>query len=92
MINYQVAEKMFKSEQKYSTKLWKAVYTNVFNVLKTSSELVSYREEILQIWWQIILLVTEVQTAVSFKEVYEKYYKIFKEQVAQSGSLFVKRV
>ena len=37
-------------------------------------------------------LVTEAQAAASFKEVYEECYKIFKEQVAQSGSSFVKRV
>ena len=32
-INNQVTEKMFKSGQKYSAKLWKVVYTDVFNVL-----------------------------------------------------------
>ena len=83
---------MSKSEWEYLAKLWKVVYTNVFNVLKMSLELVSYREEILQIWWQITLLVTKAQAAAFFKKVYEKCYKIFKEQVAQSDLLFVKRV
>ena len=87
-----MTEKMFKSEQEYSAELWRTAYTDVFNILKVLSELVSYREEILQIWQQIILLVTEVQAAASFKKAYEECYKIFKEQVAQSDSLFVKRV
>ena len=38
---------MSELEQKYLAKLWKAVYTDVFNVFKTSLKLVSYREEIL---------------------------------------------
>ena len=38
------------------------------------------------------LLATEVQAAAFFKKAYEECYKIFKEQVAQSDSLFVKRV
>ena len=38
------------------------------------------------------LLATEAQAAASFKEVYEECYRIFKGQVAQSGSSFVKRV
>ena len=40
---------MFKSEWEYSAKLWKAAYTNVFNIFRTLSNLASYREEILQI-------------------------------------------
>ena len=91
-IDTQVAVKMFKSEQEYSAKLWKSAYVSVFNVLKTSSRLVSYREEILQIWWWITLLATEAQAATFFKEAYEECYRIFKGQVAQSGSSFVKRV
>ena len=42
---------MSESGQEYSAKLWKAAYADVFNILETSSKLVSYREEILQIWW-----------------------------------------
>ena len=42
---------MTKSEQEYLAELWKTVYVNVFNILKTLLKLVSYREEILQIWW-----------------------------------------
>ena len=64
----------------------------MFNVLKISSELASYREEMLQIQQQITPLATEAQAAVSFKEAYEECYRIFKEQVAQSDSLFAKRV
>ena len=91
-VNDQVTIKMFKSGQEYSAELWKAAYTDVFNVLKTSSKLVSYREEILQIWQQMTLLATEAQVAAFFKEAYEECYRIFKEQVAQSDSSFVKRV
>ena len=83
---------MFKSEWEYSAELWKTVYTDVFNIFEASSELVSYREGILQIQQQIMLLVTEVQAAVSFEKVYKECYRIFKELVAQSDSLFVKRV
>ena len=78
--------------QEYSAELWKAAYADVFNILKTSLKLADYREEILQIWWQITLLVTEAQTAAFFKEAYKEYYEIFKEQVAQSGSSLMKRV
>ena len=83
---------MFKSGQEYLAELWKTVYTDVFNVLKASSRLVSYREEILQIWQQITSLATEAQAAASFKKAYKECYRIFKEQVAQSDSSFVKRV
>ena len=83
---------MFKSGQEYLAELWKAVYADVFNILKVSSKLVSYRERILQIQQQIILLVSEAQAAASFKEVYKECYKIFKEQVAQSDLSFAKRV
>ena len=38
------------------------------------------------------LLATEAQAAAFFKEVYEECYRIFKGQVAQSDSSFVKRV
>ena len=38
---------MSESEQEYSAELWKAAYTDVFNILKMSLRLVSYREEIL---------------------------------------------
>ena len=64
----------------------------MFNVLKISLNLVSYREEILQIQQQITLLVTKTQAVTFFKEVYEEYYRIFKKQVAQSDLSFVKRV
>ena len=37
-------------------------------------------------------LATKAQAAAFFKEVYKECYKIFKEQVAQSDLLFVKRV
>ena len=83
---------MFKPGQEYSAELWKSAYTSVFNILKMSSKLVSYREEILQIQQQITLLATEAQAAASFKEVYEECYRIFKRQVAQLDSSFVKRV
>ena len=83
---------MFKSGQEYSAELWKSAYVSVFNVLETSSKLVSYREEILQIWRQMTLLVTEAQAAASFKKAYKECYRIFKEQVAQSDSSFAKRV
>ena len=49
-IDTQVTIKMFKPGQEYSAELWKSAYISVFNILKTSSRLVSYREEILQIW------------------------------------------
>ena len=92
VIDNQVTVKMFKSGREYLTELWKSAYTSVFDVLKTSLRLVSYREEILQIWWQMTLLATEALAAAFFKEAYEECYKIFKEQVAQSGSSFAKRV
>ena len=38
------------------------------------------------------LLTTEAQAVTSFKEAYEECYEIFKKQVAQSDSPFVKRV
>ena len=38
------------------------------------------------------LLTTEAQAAVFFKKVYKECYEIFKRQVAQSDSLFAKRV
>ena len=38
------------------------------------------------------LLATEAQAAASFKKVYEECYEIFKGQVAQPSSPFVKRV
>ena len=91
-INNQVTVKMFKSEQEYLAELWKSACISVFNILEMSSKLVSYREEILQIWRQMTLLVTEAQAAAFFKEAYEECYRIFKEQVAQSDSSFVKRV
>ena len=78
-VNDQVTIKMSKSEQEYSAELWKSVYINVFNILKTSLRLVSYREEILQIWQQMIPLATEAQAAASFKEAYKECYRIFKE-------------
>ena len=83
---------MSKSGQKYSAELWKLAYVSVFNILKMSLRLVSYREEILQIWQQVTLLVTEAQTAAFFKKAYKKCYKIFKRQVAQLDSSFIKRV
>ena len=91
-VDDQVTIKMFKSEQEYSAELWKSAYVSVFNILKTSLKLVSYREEILQIWRQMTPLATEVQAAAFFKKVYEECYRIFKGQVAQSSSSFVKRV
>ena len=87
-----MTDKMSELGQEYLTKLWKVVYTDVFNVFKILLKLASYREEILQIWWQITLLAAKAQAAAFFKEVYKKCYEIFKEQVAQSGSSFVKRV
>ena len=83
---------MSEPGQEYSAELWKSAYISIFNILEMSPKLASYREGILQIWRQMTPLVTEVQTAASFKEVYEECYEIFKEQVAQSGSPFVKRV
>ena len=74
-----MTKKMSESEQKYSAELWKAVYTNVFNILEVLSELVSYREEILQIWQQMTLLVTKSQAAAFFKKAYKECYRIFKE-------------
>ena len=74
-----MTEKIFKSEQEYLAKLWKVVYTDIFNVLKMSLKLVSYREEILQIWQKITSLATKEQAAAFFKEVNEKCFKIFKE-------------
>ena len=82
MIDDQVTIKMSEPGWEYSAELWKSAYTNVFNVLETSSKLVSYREEILQIWWQMTLLVIKAQAAASFKEAYEECYEIFKRQVA----------
>ena len=38
------------------------------------------------------LLATEAQVVASFKEAYKECYKIFREQVAQLDSSFVKRV
>ena len=70
----------------------KAAYTDVFNVLKILSRLVSYREEILQIWLQMTLLTIKKQAAASFKEAFKECYEIFKKQVAQSSLSFVKRV
>ena len=70
---------MSKSGQEYLAELWKLAYTNVFNILETSLRLVNYREEILQIWQQMTLLVTEAQAAAFFKEIYEECYKIFKK-------------
>ena len=84
--------KMSEPGQEYLAKLWKLAYADVFNVLKTSLKLVNYREEILQIQQQITLLITEAQSAASFKEAYKECYRIFKGQVAQSDSLFAKRV
>ena len=49
IIDDQVTIKMSISEWEYSAELWKSVYVSVFDVLKTSLRLVSYREEILQI-------------------------------------------
>ena len=46
-VNNQVTIKMSESEQKYSAELWKSAYTDVFNILKMSLRLFSYREEIL---------------------------------------------
>ena len=83
---------MSEPGQEYSAELWKSAYISMFNILEMSSKLVSYREEILQIWRQMTLLVTEAQAAAFFKEVYEECYRIFKKQVAQSDSSFVKRV
>ena len=83
---------MSESEQKYSAELWKSAYADVFNVLKTSSRLVSFKEEILQIWWQMTPLVIKAQVAAFFKKAYKKCYKIFKRQVAQLDSSFAKRV
>ena len=57
-----------------------------------SLRLVSYREEILQIQWQMTLLVIKAQAAAFFKKAYKECYRIFKKQVAQSDSSFVKRV
>ena len=91
-IDDQVTIKMSELEQKYSAELWKSAYVSVFNVLKMLSKLVSYRKEILQIWRQMTLLATEAQAAAFFKEVYEECYRIFKRQVTQSDSSFVKRV
>ena len=91
-IDDQVTIKMFKSEWEYPAELWKSAYTDVFNILKTSLRLVSYREEILQIWQQMTLLVIKTQVAAFLKKVYEECYRIFREQVAQSDSLFAKRV
>ena len=48
-VNDQVTVKMSEPGQEYSAELWKSAYVSVFNVLKMSSKLVSYREEILQI-------------------------------------------
>ena len=83
---------MSEPGQEYSAELWKSAYTSVFNILKTSLKLVSYREEILQIWRQMTPLATEAQAAAFFKEVYKECYEIFKGQVAWSGSSFMKRV
>ena len=91
-IDDQVTVKMSEPEQEYSAELWKSAYVSVFNILKTSLKLVSYREEILQIWRQMTPLATEAQAAASFKKAYEECYRIFKGQVAQSSSSFVKRV
>ena len=77
-IDDQVTVKMSESEQEYSAELWKSAYISVFNILETSSKLVSYREEILQIQRQMTLLTTEAQAAAFFKEVYEECYEIFK--------------
>ena len=84
--------KMSESGQEYSVELWKLAYVSVFNVLKMSLRLVSYRERILQIWQQMTLLATEVQAAAFFKEAYEECYRIFKGQVTQSDLSFMKRV
>ena len=81
-INNQVTVKMSEPGQEYPAELWKSAYVSVFNILKTSLRLVSYRKEILQIWWQMTLLVTETQAAAFFKKAYEECYEIFKEQVA----------
>ena len=91
-VNGQVAVKMSEPGQEYPAELWKSAYVSVFNVLETSPKLVSYREGILQIQRQMTPLTTEAQAAASFKKVYEECYGIFKEQVAQPGSPFVKRV
>ena len=91
-VNDQMTIKMSESEWEYLAKLWKLAYADVFNVLKISLRLVSYREEILQIWWQMTPLATEAQAATFFKEAYKECYRIFKRQVAQSDSLFAKRV
>ena len=70
---------MSEPGQEYSAELWKLAYISIFNILEMSSRLVSYREEILQIWQQVTLLVTEAQAAAFFKEVYEECYRIFKK-------------
>ena len=46
-VNDQMTVKMSESEWEYSAELWKSAYINVFNILKTSLRLVSYRKEIL---------------------------------------------
>ena len=92
IINDQVTIKMSEPGQEYSAELWRSVYADIFNVLKMSLRLVSYREEILQIWQQVTLLAMKAQAAASFKEAYEECYRIFKGQVAQSDSSFAKRI
>ena len=91
-IDTQVTVKMSELGQEYSAELWKSAYVSIFNVLETSPRLVSYREEILQIWQQMTLLTTEAQAAAFFKKAYKECYRIFKGQVAQSDSSFAKRV
>ena len=70
--------KMSEPGWEYLAELWKSAYVSVFNVLKMSLRLVSYREEILQIWWQMTFLATEAQAATFFKEAYKECYRIFK--------------
>ena len=91
-IDDQVTIKMSEPGWEYPAELWKSVYVSVFNILEMSLKLANYREEILQIWRQMTLLVTEAQTAAFFKEVYKECYEIFKGQVTQSGLSFIKRV
>ena len=69
---------MSESEWEYLAELWKLTYADVYNVLKISLRLVSYKEEILQIWQQMTLLVIEAQVTAFFKEAYKECYRIFK--------------
>ena len=68
------------------------MYENILDTLQKEIMLIEYKERILLLWWQIILIDQEIMKTCKFQQAYKECYEIFKKRKSLLSTNFVKWV